>query len=470
MISIKAPAARAPKIRAMDADPIGPELITRYERAVPRYTSYPTAPHFTPAVGRDIYRAWLGALGGAGSLSVYVHVPFCARLCWFCGCHTRVINGYEPVAAYVGAVLDEARAVGGTIGAPPPVRHVHWGGGTPTNLSPGDITRLDEGLRTALPFAEDAAFAIEIDPRTLTKAVVAALARAGVNRASLGVQDFDPAVQAAINRHQSRDMTARAVAWLRDNGIGRVNIDLMYGLPGQTIESVERTVDLAVALEPDRLALFGYAHVPWMKKHQKLIDESKLPGLVERFRQATAAARRLADHGFVAIGLDHFARADDPMAAAARDGRLRRNFQGYTTDAADALVGLGASAIGSLPQGYVQNVVAVADYQAAVRDHGLATARGVALDGDDRLRRAAIERLMCDLAVDLEALAARHGADAAAFDDDLADLEPMVADGLVTIQGRHVAMTEAGRPFVRVAAAAFDRHLRAGAGRHALAV
>jgi oxygen-independent coproporphyrinogen-3 oxidase len=447
-----------------------PALIRRYGRPVPRYTSYPTAPHFGPAVDAATYRAWLGALGGTAALSLYVHVPFCARLCWFCGCHTRVINAYEPVAAYVGVVLDEARAVARAIGAPPPVRHVHWGGGTPTNLVPDDVTHLAEGLRAALPFAPDAAFAVEIDPRTLTEPTVAALARAGVNRASLGVQDFDPDVQAAINRHQSHAMTAQAVAWLRDHGIGRINIDLMYGLPGQTVEGVERTVDLAVALEPDRLALFGYAHVPWMKRHQALIDEKRLPDAVGRFAQAEAAARRLAQHGFEAIGLDHFARADDDMARAARAGGLRRNFQGYTTDAADALLGLGASAIGSLPQGYAQNAVALADYRAAMRKGDLAVQRGVALGGDDRLRRAVIERLMCDLTVDLAALARAHSVATAYFDEDLAALAPLVADGLATVEGSTVAVTPEGRPFVRVAAAAFDRYLKSGTGRHALAV
>ncbi|MGH6719419.1 MAG: oxygen-independent coproporphyrinogen III oxidase [Alphaproteobacteria bacterium] len=444
--------------------------IARYNLPVPRYTSYPTAPHFGPAVTTEVYRRWLAGLARAGSLSLYVHVPFCARLCWFCGCHTRVINAYEPVAEYVGVVLDEARAVAAAIGAAPPVRHVHWGGGTPSNLRDHDVLRLADGLHRAFPFAADAEFAVEIDPRTLTAETVTALAAAGVNRASLGVQDFDPSVQAAINRHQTYAMTATAVEALRRRGIRRVNIDLMYGLPGQTVAGIERTVDQAVTLSPDRLALFGYAHVPWLKKHQRLIDESRLPDGGARFRQAVVAAERLVGHGYVAIGLDHFARPDDALAIAARNGGLRRNFQGYTTDAADALIGLGASAIGALPEGYVQNVVAIAEYAAAVHAGRLATARGVVLDADDRLRRDVIERLMCDLAVDLATIAARHGVAVDAFDDDVAALDPMVDDGLVTIEGSRVGVTEAGRPFLRVAAAAFDRHARAGVARHARAV
>ncbi|MEX2649372.1 MAG: oxygen-independent coproporphyrinogen III oxidase [Alphaproteobacteria bacterium] len=444
-------------------------LIARCEARVPRYTSYPTAPHFGAGVDAERYRAWLGALG-ARSLSIYVHVPFCARLCWFCGCHTRVINAYEPVTRYVTTLLDEARAVSEAIGAAGPVRHVHWGGGTPTNLAPADVARLADGLRRDFAFADDAEFAVEIDPRTLTQGVVAALSEAGVNRASLGVQDFDPAVQAAINRHQSFAVTARAIEGLRRAGITRINIDLMYGLPGQTEAGVERTVDQAVGLAPDRLALFGYAHVPWLKRHQALIDAASLPDAGARFRQATAAAERLVGHGYVAIGLDHFARAQDDLAVAACTGRLRRNFQGYTTDAADALIGLGASAIGALPEGYAQNEVAVAAYAAAVKEHGLAVARGVALDDDDRLRRDAIERLMCDLAVDLDAVAGRHGRESEVFADALPALEPLVADGLVRIDGARVTVTESGRPFLRLAAAAFDRYLGAGQGRHAAAV
>ncbi len=445
-------------------------LIERYDLGVPRYTSYPTAPHFGPAVTAGVYRRWLAGVAGSRALSLYVHVPFCARLCWFCGCHTRVINAYEPVARYVDRVLDEARAVAEAIGRAPPVRHMHWGGGTPTNLKARDVRRLAEGLRRAFPFAADAEFAVEVDPRTLTEDTATALAEAGVNRASLGVQDFDPAVQAAINRHQTYAMTATAAEGLRRRGISRLNIDLMYGLPEQSVAGIERTVDQALALAPDRLALFGYAHVPWMKKHQRLIDESKLPNARARFDQAKTAAERLVGYGYVAIGLDHFARPDDALAVAAANGGLRRNFQGYTTDAADALIGLGASAIGALAEGYVQNVVAVADYDAAVGAGRFATVRGVALDADDRLRRDVIERLMCDLVVDLDDIATRHNVGVDDFGDDMAALGPMAADGLVSIEGSRVAVTEAGRPFLRVAAAAFDRHLRAGAQRHARAV
>jgi oxygen-independent coproporphyrinogen-3 oxidase len=443
-----------------------PELIARYDRRVPRYTSYPTAPHFHAGVDASVYRDWLGELGGAAGLSLYVHVPFCARMCRYCGCHTRVVARYEPIAEYLETLLAEARLVRAAMGGHPPLVHAHWGGGTPTILSAPDIRRLADGLRETFGVGTGAEFAVEIDPRGLDEERVAALAAAGVTRASLGVQDCNPAVQAAIDRHQPFELTARAVERLRERGIGAINLDLMYGLPRQTVADVARTVDLCLGLAPDRVALFGYAHVPWMKKHQRLIDEGTLPRAAERWAQAREAARRLAAAGYRAIGLDHFARPGDPLA----EGPTHRNFQGYTTDPAEALIGLGASAIGALPQGYAQNAVPVGVWRTRIERGGLATVRGVALDADDRLRRAVIERLMCDLAVDLAEAARAHGATTSVFDADLPALAPMVADGLARIEGTRVTVTEEGRPFVRVAAAAFDRYLRADETRHARAV
>jgi len=451
-------------------DQVPADLLARYDRPVPRYTSYPTAPHFHAGVDAATYAAWLGALDPAAALSLYVHIPFCARLCWFCGCHTRVVNRYEPVAAYVGTLLCEARAVAAALGPRHPAVALHWGGGSPTLLKPDDVRRLADGIFQVFGRAPGHAFAVEVDPRGLTPALAAALAEAGVNRASLGVQDLDPAVQAAVNRHQSLDVTAEAVRLLRGHGIAAINIDLMYGLPGQTLDGLLRTVDSVAALAPDRMALFGYAHVPWMKQHQQLIDARRLPDGAGRWRQMTAAARRIREHGYVAVGIDHFARPDDPLAHAHADGTLGRGFQGYTADTGTALVGLGASAIGMLPQGYVQNLVAVRDYQGAIAGGRLATARGVALTAEDRLRRAVIERLLCDFAADVPALAAAHGLPAPTLADAADALAPLAADGLVVQRDGCLAITECGRPFARVVAAAFDAYLRPGMRRHARAV
>jgi oxygen-independent coproporphyrinogen-3 oxidase len=442
--------------------------LARFDRPVPRYTSYPTAPHFHPGIDGAAYRGWLEALGGDSSLSLYLHVPFCQQLCWYCGCHTKLARRYEPVADYVALLEAEIGLVAEALPAGLPVRQVHWGGGTPTVLTAADFARLSEALRRRLG-AGSAEVAVEVDPRTLTRAMATTLGRCGVVRASLGVQDFSPRVQQAINRVQSFADTAQAVDRLRQAGIASINLDLMYGLPHQSIADVVETVDLAVRLAPDRLALFGYAHVPWMKKHMRLIDEAALPDGAARFAQAEAAAARLAEHGYRRIGLDHFARPEDDMARALAAGALRRNFQGYTVDEGDVLIGLGASAIGSLPQGYVQNAVPLNLYGEAIAAGRLATARGIALAPEDRLRRAVIERLMCDLAVDLDAVAGTPGA-AARFAAELEALRGMAAEGLVEIAGPRVTVTEAGRPLVRTVCAAFDAYLGRGAARHSRAV
>lgn len=445
-------------------------LIRKYAAPVPRYTSYPTAPHFSAEIGPARHAAWLEALPPQASLSLYLHVPFCDTLCWFCGCHTKVVNRYAPVAAYFELLTMEAALTADHLDGRRPVRHVHFGGGSPTILRGNDMRRLMDHLRTQFAFEDDAEVAIEIDPRGFTEAYARDLAAAGFTRASLGVQDLDVTVQRAVNRIQSYDETARAAGALRDAGIDGINIDLMYGLPHQTTPGVAATAARVMALKPSRIALFGYAHVPWMRAHQQLIDENALPDAEARFAQARTAEAVLRDAGYVSIGLDHFAAPDDAMAQAAAEGRLRRNFQGYTTDAATALVGLGCSSISQLPGGYIQNVIDMRAYRAAVETGHLPTARGIVLNHEDRLRRAAIEEIMCTLAIDLGAHCDRFGRGEAALDDVLVRLAPMVADGLVEIDGRTVRVPEASRPFLRSVAAAFDLYLEAAAARHSTAV
>jgi len=445
-------------------------LVERYGVNVPRYTSYPTAPHFHEGVQETIYRDWLGALDPVAPLSLYFHVPFCAEMCSFCGRHTKVVRCYEPVARYLEVLQTEvdlvAAALPGRFGA----AFVHWGGGSPTMLRGDDWRRIHDHLRGAFELATGAEMAVELDPRTATQDCIQALAAAGVNRVSLGVQDFNEKVQVAIRRVQPFDMTARVVDWLRLAGIAAINLDLMYGLPHQTVDMLLSSIDQAVSLKPTRIALFGYAHVPWMKSHQKLIDEAALPDAMARFAQSEAAAQALEATGYHRIGLDHFANADDTLVAAQNTGRLRRNFQGYTNDAASALLGFGTSAIGALPQGYVQNDPDMRPYVKAVEAGQLPIRRGVALTADDRLRRDVIERLMCDMAVDLDVVLSRHDMPQETLDEDLAGLEPLVTDGIVRVTGRHVQVTAEGRPFARVAAATFDAYLASKRGRHAIAV
>ena len=446
------------------------DLLAKYDQRVPRYTSYPTAPHFSPAVDGAAYAGWLAALADGTPLSLYLHVPFCAELCWFCGCHTTATRRAEPMASYARTLLSEIDLLADAIGRPLPVRHIHWGGGTPTALAPAWMQAIAARLATRFARADDAEIAVEIDPRTLTEESADALAAMGVTRASLGVQDFDPAVQAAVNRHQSFAVTEACAQTLRARGIGALNLDLIYGLPHQTEDGVARTVTQALALDPDRIAVFGYAHVPWLKRHQRLIDETVLPGPAERFAQRAAAERVILAAGYEAVGLDHYARPTDSLAVAARTGQVRRNFQGYTTDTAPVLLGLGASAIGALPQGYVQNAAPIPQWRDTIRAGRLPVARGIALTAEDRLRRAVIEQVMCQGEADLDAIAAAHGVGSEALLACAPVLAAQAADGLVRWDGRRVRVTRGGRPFVRAVAAAFDAYLRPDLVRHAAAI
>jgi oxygen-independent coproporphyrinogen-3 oxidase len=447
-----------------------PNIAEMFAARVPRYTSYPTAPHFHAGIGEATYREWLAALPPGAPLSLYIHIPFCDTLCWFCGCNTTVVNSYAPVAGYHALLAREIDMVAAALPAGHPVTHVHFGGGSPTLLQPDDLRDLDRRLRHNFDVAPGAEIAIEIDPRGFAPDLAEALAGIGINRASIGVQDCDPAVQRAINRHQPAEVTAQAVRLLRDVGIRALNIDLIYGLPHQTVTGLERTIETVLPLDPDRLAIFGYAHVPHFKKHQSLIPTAALPGLEERFAQAEAAQKMLRARGFVPIGIDHFARPSDLLAVAQSSGRLARNFQGYTTDAAAALIGLGASAIGSLPQGYVQNFADVPSWRAALLRGVLPTAKGVALTAADRLRRAVIERLMCDLEVDLDRIAAGLGQSRTMLADSVRSLEPFVRDGIATFKAGRLTIAPEWRAATRLICAAFDAHLDSGARKHALAV
>ncbi len=406
----------------------------------------------------------------AEELSLYFHIPFCAEMCWFCACNTRVVKRYDPVRDYLETLLDEIDLVADALPARFRARHLHWGGGSPTILKGEDWDRTFERLRGRFEITADAELAVELDPRTTTEDYVATLAATGVNRASIGVQDFHAQVQEAINRIQPFEVTERVVRWLRAHGIERVNMDLIYGLPHQTTERVVDMVDRAVSLKPARVALFGYAHVPWMKTHQKMIDETTLPDAEQRWEQCEAVAARLTGAGYVAVALDHFALPDDDLAMAFREGRLHRNFQGYTTDLAKVMIGFGASAIGALPQGYVQNETANRAYAKAVAAGDLAVTRGFQMEPEDRLRGEIIERLMCDLAVDLDKVCSGHGAQAAHFEDEIGKLVVLCEEGLVEINGRRISMTDQGRPLVRLVASTFDTYLAGGKARHSAAV
>lgn len=444
-------------------------LIEKYSTPVPRYTSYPTAPHFHAGIDSKTYARWLAALPERATLSLYLHIPYCDRLCWFCGCHTKHTLRYEPVADYLLALYDEIAWVSQQLRGHGKVTAIHLGGGSPTLLTPADFMALKRKLAQNFNIAADAEISMEIDPNDLDDGRYDAMADFGLTRASIGVQDFDPNVQRAINRIQTFEQTEAVVAAMRARRVSSINLDLLYGLPHQSEAGLERTIEAAVSMAPDRVALFGYAHVPWMKSHQKMIPEAALPDRHQRFAQAQLAAHLLQASGMQPVGFDHFAHPKDKLAVAARTGRLRRNFQGYTNDDADALIGLGASAIGQLPQGYVQNLTATGEYRKAVTGVHGATAKGFALLPADKLRAHAIMTLLCKFALSPRDLAGFGNAGEALFHEAEA-LALVDEDGLVELVDGQFRVTERGRPFVRSIAARFDTYFGQGAARHSLAV
>ncbi len=439
-------------------------------RSVPRYTSYPTAPHFGDGVDGALYASWLAGLGDEAPVSLYLHVPYCRAICHYCGCHTKAALKDDPVIDYARGLVAEIALVRAAIGRRLRVGHIHWGGGTPSLLPIPSFRAVVAALREAFEILPTAEHAMELDPRTVTPELAAALAEAGITRASLGVQDFDEAVQVAIGRIQPIETVTAAVDALRGAGIAAINFDLMYGLPHQTAATIRRTIELAHGFSPSRIALFGYAHVPWFKKHQRLIDEAALPGATERIALERTARAALADYGYEPIGLDHFALPNDDMAIAAKSGDLHRNFQGYTTDTCDTLIGFGASSIGQTAFGFVQNDPDIGRWRRAIEKGNLPIAKGKAVDDDDRLRAAIIERIMCDYAVDLDAVCAAHGVTTDAVADAFERLEEPARDGLVAIDGHRLTVSEAGKPLVRIVAAAFDVYLARAAARHSVAV
>jgi len=440
------------------------------ERNLPRYTSYPTAVAFEAASGEGEARAWLADTRADRAISAYVHVPFCRRLCWYCGCHTTVFHEYDRVRAFFQTLMLEVDLWADAIGPHAGAAHLHFGGGSPNALSPEDFGALVRHMADRFRLRPGAEVAAELDPGTLSKAFIDAAGEAGVTRVSLGVQTFDPDVQARVNRIQPLDMVATASEQLRKAGVSAINFDLMYGLPGQTPENVAATTEAAITLRPDRLAVFGYAHVPWMKKHQAMIKEADLADVDGRWAQAEAADEALLAAGYVRIGLDHYALPDDPLAVAAAEGRLRRNFQGYTDDPAPVLVPIGPSSIGQFAQGFVQNAASTRTWSDRVEAGRLPVERRLAVTREDALRAAVIERLMCDLTADVGDICLDHGFEAGALDEGVAAAAALQADGLCRVERRRVIMPPEAHRVMRVVAACFDARLPAAKARHARAV
>jgi oxygen-independent coproporphyrinogen-3 oxidase len=438
-------------------------LIRRFDTAGPRYTSYPTADRFVPEFDEDAYRRHLAERAHAATnppLSVYVHLPFCESLCYFCACNKVVTRDHGRAAEYLSHLAKEIAMVAPELGHERRTVQLHLGGGTPTFFSIAQLGGLMDLLRGHFDFAANAELGVEIDPRTVTPDTLSQLAALGFNRTSFGVQDFDPAVQDAVNRIQPPAMIERALRASRDAGFESINIDLIYGLPRQTMASFERTLDEVVRLSPDRIALYNYAHLPSRFKAQRLIHANELPRAEDRLRIFMRATRRLLDAGYVYIGLDHFAKPDDELSRALHTGSLHRNFQGYTTKAECDLVGFGVSAIGKIGRSYSQSTRSIRTYYERLNEGRLPIERGLTLSADDLLRRDVIMALMCSVPLEYRAIEERHGIDFARyFERELVALAPFVAADLLELGDEAIRILPQGRLFVRAIAMTFDAYL-----------
>ena len=428
-----------------------------FDARVPRYTSYPTAPQFAGGVGPETFVQWIEAIPAGSSISLYLHVPFCRRLCWFCACRTQGTHSDEPVRAYAKVLKAEIALLRRHLAPGVRLSRLHWGGGTPT-LMPADMMRdLADSVFDAVPMAEGAEFSVEIDPNEVDAARLDALVASGMNRASIGVQDFYPEIQKTIGREQSYELTKEVVDMIRDRGVTSLNADILYGLPFQTNSRIADSVQKLLTLSPDRVALYGYAHVPWVSRRQQMIPSDAIPTPQERLNLFETARKLFVWDGYDEIGIDHFARPGDGMAKAAKAGTLRRNFQGYTDDTAPVLVGLGASSISRFPQGYAQNASATAAHTKAIREGHFSTHRGHAFTGEDQMRGRIIEALMCDFRVERAEILASFAVTEARLDALLAEAAAAFP-GMVALDQTGLAILPQGRPLARMVARAFDAY------------
>jgi oxygen-independent coproporphyrinogen-3 oxidase len=439
-----------------------------FDARVPRYTSYPTAPHFGEAVNPALFVDWIRAVPAGSEISLYLHVPFCRRLCWFCACRTQGTVSDDPVRAYAKVLKAEIALLKAHLPAGVRLSRLHWGGGTPTMLQPDLITELAAAIFAVVPMGPGAEFSVEIDPMEVDAERLDALAAAGMNRASIGVQDFDPEIQAAIGREQPFEVTRDVAEMIRARGVASLNADILYGLPHQTNARITDSVQKLLALSPDRVALYGYAHVPWMSRRQQMIPSDAIPTPEERLGLFETARLLFLADGYDEIGIDHFAKPTDGMAKAAKAGTLRRNFQGYTDDTSPVLIGLGASSISRFPQGYAQNASGTADHTRAIRDGHFSTHRGHIFAGEDKMRGRIIEALMSDFHVSRAEILRDYDVTAERL-DGLLLAAASAFDGMVTLDDSGLTIPQIGRPLTRMVARMFDAYDH-GKAKHSAAV
>jgi oxygen-independent coproporphyrinogen-3 oxidase len=440
------------------------DLVKKYNVAGPRYTSYPPATKFTEAV------TWEQLSGKIESnnktprdLSVYFHIPFCETLCWFCGCTTVITTNHDKGKDYIDYLGREVAKLAPRLHKDRKAVQLHFGGGSPTFLRPDELRRLGDIIHKHFTFSPDIEASVEVDPRRLTRDHVVALKEIGFNRASMGVQDFNPTVQQAIHRIQPREMTQQAMDWMRENGFKSINLDLIYGLPHQTPQSFNETVDTVLEMNPDRLAVFSYAHVPWIKPAQKILEEKILPTPESKLEVLKLVIERLtADDKYVYIGMDHFAKPNDELTISQREKKLQRNFQGYSTRAGSDIYAFGMSAVSQTPDVYWQNEKELPKYQEAVDAGKVPLHKAYIVSDEDKLRRETIMRTMCDLSLDFAAMSQKFNFNFEQhFAKELTTLEPFIADGLVKKTAGGLEVTNSGRLFIRNIAMCFDNTLGA---------
>jgi len=443
--------------------PVDLELLKKYDKAGPRYTSYPTAPYFHDGINEEVFVKHIHEDDSSienKDLSLYFHIPFCDTLCYFCGCNMMVTRNQKKIEQYIDYLEIEIKLLKAHIGTDRKVRQLHWGGGTPTHLSPDQIRRLGNIIHKYFDFHEDAEVGVEIDPRELTRDHMVALNEMGFNRCSMGIQDFDPKVQETVNRIQPEGITRDAVTWARELGFSSINLDLMYGLPFQNLKTYGETIDTVLAMYPDRLAVFNYAHLPNMIKHQNLIKQEWLPTGDQKLELLKLSIEKLNDAGYVYIGMDHFAKPEDELTIAMENGSLYRNFQGYSTHAGINLFAIGITSIGMLSDIYVQNHKKMEDYYAALDQGKLPVMRGVTLNEDDQLRREVITELMCNFKLSKPRFEKKYNINFDAyFAEALGNLLSLQEDNLIILEEHQLKVTDIGRLLIRNIVMNFDYYL-----------
>jgi oxygen-independent coproporphyrinogen-3 oxidase len=443
------------------------QLVPDY--SVPRYTSYPTAPNFNDKINNDTYESWLKKLDKNKKISLYIHIPFCSSLCYFCGCHASVVNKYTAIENYVSLLLREIEILGKKLESKFNVSHIHFGGGTPSILKGAELWLIMQSIKKRFNILKDCKIAMEIDPRFFEQNLTIILNDCGFSRISIGVQDFSQDVQTLINRKQSFEITKETVNHLRENNISNINIDLIYGLPKQTTQTFTDTLEKINILRPDCISAFGYAHVPWMKKHQKLIKVKPLDNEY-RLKFYRLASHYFLSNGYVPFGIDHYAEVSSSIIRNLKNRKLQRNFQGYTEDDAEILIGIGASSISSLPNGYVQNITKIADYIKALKKNKLPISRGYSLKTEDKMYSIVIKELMCYLNVDLKQVAKKFSKNVDLFSPNIKKLKPFIDAGYIDFQNFVLLINPEARPLTRIMCSVFDQYFKPETNRYSFGI